>query len=139
MIEPDDTPLTEEDRKIILGGLAGMFQAIVDGMKTRGHKSPPASYIEAFYLVAMEQGLSVEEYAARAERSISTMSRHLLDIGDRNRKMKPGLGLVTARANPLNRRRREYFLTPRGRALLNQLSLADSRIRAALEAARARR
>jgi DNA-binding MarR family transcriptional regulator len=108
-------------------------------MQARGHKSPPAGYLEAFYLVVIEEGLSVEEYDARAGRSISTMSRHLLDIGDRNRKMKPGLGLVTARANPLNRRRREYFLTPRGLALLEQLTLADDHIRAALEAARARR
>jgi DNA-binding MarR family transcriptional regulator len=56
------------------------------------------------------------------------MSRHLLDIGDRNRKMNAGIGLVTARANPLNRRRREYFLTEKGRLLADKVRLAQRRI-----------
>jgi DNA-binding MarR family transcriptional regulator len=50
------------------------------------------------------------------------MSRHLLDIGERNRKMEAGFGLVTYRANPLELRKHEYMLTDKGRALLHQIT-----------------
>jgi hypothetical protein len=39
---------------------------------------------KAFLLVALQEGLSVSEYAERAGISMSTMSRNLLDIGDRS-------------------------------------------------------
>ena len=52
---------------------------------------------------------------------MSTMSSNLLDIGDRNRHMEEGFGLVTARNNPMNLREKVYFLTDKGRALAFQL------------------
>ena len=36
------------------------------------------------------------------------MSHNLLDIGERNRHMEEGFGLVTARNNPMNLREKEY-------------------------------
>jgi hypothetical protein len=36
-------------------------------MRARGHKSPPVNYLRTFFLVAKEEGLSVEDYAARAK------------------------------------------------------------------------
>ncbi len=104
------------------GMLARLLGAIISGMKARGHKSPPISLIDAFLLVCLEEGLSVEEYAARGKIPYVTMSRHLLDLGDQNRKGEPGMGLITARANPLNRRQREYMLTERGRLLLEKMN-----------------
>ena len=87
----DQTPLSAE-AKIIAEGLWGVLNAFVTSVKAKGHKSPPAAYLTTFILVAREPGLSVEEYAARARAlSTSTMSRHLLDIGDRNRKGHLGL------------------------------------------------
>lgn len=122
-----DTPLTES-QKVLARGLYDLTRAILEGMRAHGHKSPPVSYLATFLLVVEEQGLSVEEYAGRAKRSASVISRHLLDIGDRNRKGEPGLGLVTSRPNPNNRRRLEYLLTPKGRALAKQIKLAVERI-----------
>jgi DNA-binding MarR family transcriptional regulator len=110
-----------EAQKILLGRLVKLNAAILAGMKAHGHRSPPARYVTTFLLVALEPGLSVEDYAALEKCSKSTMSRHLLDIGDRNRKGAAGLGLVTSRRNPNNRRRLEYFLTPKGHALANQI------------------
>ena len=81
----------------------------------------PLQYVTAFLLVAEKEGLGVIDYARRAGVSVSVMSRHLLDIGKRNRKMKPGFGLVTYRSNPNELRRHEYFLTDKGRALLHQI------------------
>jgi DNA-binding MarR family transcriptional regulator len=80
----------------------------------------PAQYIQTFLLVAMEQGLSVRDYAERSDVSASVMSRHLLDIGERNRHMQPGWGLVTYRPNPLELRKLEHWLTPKGRCSYTQ-------------------
>ena len=54
--------------------------------------------------------------------SPSTMSRDLLDIGERDRYMEDGLGLVVGRDKPENRREKEYFLSPKGRAMARTLS-----------------
>lgn len=82
----------------------------------------PLQYVTAFLLVAEEEGLGVVDYAQRAGVSISVMSRHLLDIGERNRNMDEGFGLVTYRSNPLELRKHEYMLTDKGRALLHQIA-----------------
>src|SRR5262249_7788823 len=114
---------TEEDRAC-LGYLEGILTAWVHGMQARGHKSPSSLAMEAFLLVAREPGLSVTEYAKRLKAPKSTVSRDLLDLGDRNRKGEPGVGLVTSRPNRFDPRQLEYRLTPRGRALVKQIGLA---------------
>lgn len=81
----------------------------------------PLNYVMSFLAVALEEGQSVTDYAERLGLSMSTMSRHLLDIGERNRTMEPGHGLVTYRPDPLELRKHQYFLTPKGKTLLGQL------------------
>jgi DNA-binding MarR family transcriptional regulator len=81
----------------------------------------PLQYVTAFLLVAEEEGLGVSDYARRAGVSLSVMSRHLLDIGERNRGMDEGFGLVTYRANPNELRKHEYMLTDKGRAVAHQI------------------
>jgi DNA-binding MarR family transcriptional regulator len=81
----------------------------------------PLQYVVAFLLVAQEEHLGVGDYAERAGVSVSVMSRHLLDIGERNRHREKGFGLVTFRSKPLELRKHEYFLTNKGRAVLHQM------------------
>ena len=81
----------------------------------------PASMIEAFLLVALNEGCSLRDIVELSGKPQSTMSRHLLDLGERNRKMEPGLGLVAWRIAPDELRRKEYYLTPKGRALLRRI------------------
>lgn len=81
----------------------------------------PLQYVIAFLLVAEEEGLGVGDYAERAGVSVSVMSRHLLDIGERNRNMEEGFGLVTFRANPMELRKHEYMLTDKGRAIMHRI------------------
>src|SRR5262249_52410389 len=69
----------------------------------------PLQYVNTFLLVALNEGKSVNDYAAMAGVSQSVMSRHLLDIGERNRHMEKGFGLVTYRPNPTELRKHEYF------------------------------
>jgi DNA-binding MarR family transcriptional regulator len=84
----------------------------------------PLQHAYTFMLVAMEEGLGVTEYAERAGVAQTVMTRHLLDIGMQNRKREPGYGLVTQRADPLDMRRHQAFLTHEGRALLRKVLLA---------------
>jgi DNA-binding MarR family transcriptional regulator len=134
-VPPSDetySPLTEEHRAIA-GGLGRFINAWVKGMEAHGHKSPPFLWMAAFAEVLLEPGLSVSEYAERLHVSKSTMSRALLDIGDRNRKGEPGVGLVTSRPNPLDRRQLEYMLTTKGHALAEQWGLFDEAMRRELD------
>lgn len=84
----------------------------------------PLQYVRSFLLVCEEEGLGPTEYAQRAGTSQSVMSRHLLDIGDRNRHMAPGFGLVTQRQDPLELRKHQVLLTPKGRAAMHRLKRA---------------
>jgi hypothetical protein len=84
-------------------------------------KTMPAQYIRTFLLVALDEGRGVLEYAERAGVAQSVMSRHLQDIGPRNRKKEEGFGLVESRDNPMELRKHQLTLTPRGRALAHQI------------------
>jgi DNA-binding MarR family transcriptional regulator len=81
----------------------------------------PMQYVVTLMLVATDEGRNVQEYARKLGVSPSVMSRHLLDIGERNRYMEEGFGLVTYRANPRNLREHEYFLTDKGRRITQSI------------------
>lgn len=97
-----------------------MLNALEPFSSLRG--TMPMQYVKSFFLVAEEEGLGVGDYAKRAGVSVSVMSRHLLDIGDRNRNMDEGFGLVTYRPNPFELRKHEYMLTDKGYAILHQVT-----------------
>ena len=120
----DDSSLEFTDTETMrLRVMLELLTAILDGMKLRGHKSPPVSLLQAFLAVCQEEGLSVDEYSKRIEIPQSTMSRHPLDFGEHNRKMESGLGLVTSRPG-FDGRRHEYVLTERGRLLRDKVTIA---------------
>src|SRR5262245_49120656 len=81
----------------------------------------PLQYVKAFLLTTLHEGAGVRDLAQRAGVSQSVMSRHLLDIGGRNRHKEPGFGLVTCRQDPNELRKHEVSLTPKGVALVHQL------------------
>lgn len=99
--------------------LKDLFGAL-DGFREK-KPTMPMQYVTTFLLVALDEGKSVKEYAEQAGVSTSVMSRHLLDIGERDRYMKEGLGLVTYRPNPLELRKHEVFLTDKGRAMVHRI------------------
>jgi DNA-binding MarR family transcriptional regulator len=81
----------------------------------------PVSKLMTLLTVALKEGLTVDDYAKRAEISATTMSRHLLDLGEVDRNKKAGRGLVEGRTNITNQREKVYGLTPIGRALLTRI------------------
>lgn len=80
-----------------------------------------ARSVQAFLLVAEKEGLSVSEYAKRADMPVTTMSRNLIDMSECDSRYDEGAGLIEGRDNPTNRREKIYHLTPKGRALLASL------------------
>lgn len=85
-------------------------------------RTMPLQYIVAFLHVALDEGKTIGEYALKAGVAPSVMSRHLLDIGARNRHMEPGFGLVQTKPNVLNLREHAVYLTEKGRSLFNKIT-----------------
>jgi DNA-binding MarR family transcriptional regulator len=79
----------------------------------------PAQMLQTFMTVAMNEGKSLTEIAQLVSSNISTTSRHLLELGERNRRMEPGFNLVARTTDPMNLRQNAYTLTPKGKLLLD--------------------
>jgi len=81
----------------------------------------PVQLAQSLLLVALNEGASLRDLQAKTQWSMSTMSRHLLDLGVRDRRMEPGLDLITMRQNPDQLRSNEYRLSKKGRELLARI------------------
>jgi DNA-binding MarR family transcriptional regulator len=81
----------------------------------------PAQLISTFATIARHPGKSVKEYADMEGVSKSVMSRHILDLGERNRRMEPGFGLVQATPAPMELRRHIVTLTPKGHRFAGEI------------------
>ena len=62
--------------------------------------------------------MPMKDLAKIADSNISTMSRQLIDLGSRNRRMEPGYMLIEQRQNPMNLRENQYSVTLKGNPLL---------------------
>jgi DNA-binding MarR family transcriptional regulator len=82
----------------------------------------PVNKLMSLFTVATKEGLTVDDYAKRAGISPTTMSRHLLDLGEVDRNNQPGLGLVEGRTNVTNQREKIYGLTLKGRTLVTKIA-----------------
>jgi DNA-binding MarR family transcriptional regulator len=111
-----------------LGNLRSGFEFLQAFNAAMGQQAP-LSYQLAFLLVAMEPGHGTVHYAKKLGMHQPVISRILLEIGQKSRAGGPGLGLVAAEIDPTDLRARRYFLTPSGRALLDQITGALSRRR----------
>jgi DNA-binding MarR family transcriptional regulator len=88
-------------------------------------KTMPLQYVVAFLLSVIEEGEGITALADKAGVTQSVMSRHILDIGPRNRYGSgEGFDLVTTRMDPMEMRRHQVLLTNKGRALYQQIMRA---------------
>lgn len=83
--------------------------------------SMPVGQAMAFLLVCLHEGKPLKEIATLADVGVPTMSRQLIDLGARNRRMEPGYMLIEQRQNPLNMRENQYSISLKGKHLIKAL------------------
>jgi DNA-binding MarR family transcriptional regulator len=105
-------------------GLAGIVKYDRALRQSRAAIDPLVSsqLIQAFLAVALHEGQTLTEIADSLGANLSTASRQLLDLGDRNRKREPGYGLVEVVADPMNLRINRYSLTPKGKLIIREIN-----------------
>lgn len=81
----------------------------------------PLQHIMTFLQVVLEEGKGVTEYADKARVAQSVMTRHLLDIGERNRAKEPGYAWITQKADLQDMRRHKTFLSAKGRGVIHDV------------------
>lgn len=81
----------------------------------------PIAQAHMFMLVAEFEGLSLKELAKLADVKMATASRYISSLGTNQILKEPGLGLVEARENPAERRKKIITLTDKGRALVKDV------------------
>lgn len=81
----------------------------------------PAQVLQTFLTVAMNEGKSLTEISELVGSNLSTTSRHLLELGERNRRLEPGYNLVDRRTDPMNLRQNCYTLTTKGKLLVAEI------------------
>lgn len=81
----------------------------------------PVGQAMSFLAIALHEGKTLTEMARLSDMQLSTMSRQVIDLGDRNRRMEDGYKLIERRQNPMNLRENQYSLSPRGGQLIKAL------------------
>ena len=84
----------------------------------------PASYIVSFLLVSEKEGRPVGEYAVELDMYKAVMTRHLLDLGERDRHGGEGLNLVEQHRDKVDLRVNRTFISEKGAALLAKVRRA---------------
>jgi len=74
--------------------------------------------------IALNEGISLTDLSERTQQSTPSASRNVAALSNTHRKGKPGHGLVISKEDPLERRRKQHWLTPKGRAFLRKLIFA---------------
>jgi DNA-binding MarR family transcriptional regulator len=77
-----------------------------------------------FLVVALDEGLGVNEYARRFGIDRRDMSRSLTSLGSGGNYRSSFYGLVTFRKSPTNKSGKRVFLTKRGKKLFDKLNYA---------------
>lgn len=94
----------------------------------------PLQYTICLSHIAMDEGLSLTSLAAQAGMPLSTVSRIVGALSSKRQKGVP-YNLVRVRISPHERRRKELYLTPRGKTVMQGLATiieqdAEQRLRA---------
>lgn len=80
-------------------------------------RNVPSQIIQAYLTVALDEGKPVNEYATILGASMTTASRHLTDLADRNRYKQEGFRLLYKEENPFDVREKLITLSQHGKAM----------------------
>lgn len=103
------------------------LEVAIREMRTAIEPNVPSQVMQAFLIVARTEGQTLTAYAHELGTSISTASRHFLDLGERNRKLEKGHMLIDRRVDPGNLRVNRYYLTAKGRLLVQALIASEGK------------
>jgi len=81
----------------------------------------PLQHAYAFLHVAVEEGLSVSEYAKHVGVSQAVMTRILFSLGSSSQGRAPGYGLVQQAIDLEDPRKTQSFLTAKGKVLMREI------------------
>ena len=84
----------------------------------------PASYIVSFLTVAEKEGRPVGEYANEVGLFKAVMTRHLLDLGERDRHGGEGMNVISQTRDRQDLRINRTFINEKGAALLSKVRRA---------------
>jgi hypothetical protein len=84
----------------------------------------PASYIISFLTVAEKEGRPVSEYANDVGMFKAVMTRHLLDLGARDRHGGEGMNVIEQKRDRVDLRINRSFINEKGAALLSKVRRA---------------
>jgi hypothetical protein len=84
----------------------------------------PASYIISFLTVAEKEGRPVGEYANEVGMFKAVMTRHLLDMGERDRHGGEGLNIIEQKRDRQDLRINRTFISEKGASLLSKVRRA---------------
>lgn len=84
----------------------------------------PASYIVTFLTVAEKEGLPVSEYAKEVGAFKAVMTRHLLDLGERDRHGGEGMNIIEQKRDRVDLRINRSFISEKGATLLSKVRRA---------------
>jgi DNA-binding MarR family transcriptional regulator len=111
--------LTEEEQTALHMYMSFMeaFRAIRPNIQNM-----PMGDAYGFMVVALEGGLGITEYAERAGITQSGMTRTLSALGEGGRYGAAGFGLVQQVIDSKDLRKRQTFLTDKGKALIREIT-----------------
>lgn len=84
----------------------------------------PTSYIISFLTVAEKEGRPVNEYATEVGVLKAVMTRHLLDLGERDRHGGEGMNVIEQKRDHKDLRINRSFISEKGAALLSKVRRA---------------
>lgn len=116
MAAPASSHLSSDERRALQ-----RLEIVIRDLRTAIDPNVPSQVIQAFLVVAQNEGQPLTEYARLLGSNLSTASRQFLDLGERNRRMEKGYMLLERQVDPANLRVARYFLTAKGRLLLRSL------------------
>lgn len=86
----------------------------------------PLQYAVCLCEIAMDEGLSLTRLAQKTGMALSTVSR-IVGALSRDRQKGPPYGLVRVVVSAAERRRRELYLTARGKAVIESIAALSTR------------
>jgi DNA-binding MarR family transcriptional regulator len=81
----------------------------------------PTQMLQTFLAVARQPGINMQQLGEILKTSQASCSRNVAALGKWHKLGEPGLDLIEAVEDPIERRRKIMFLTPKGRAHVQEI------------------